>query len=74
MYYFIPERRGLDFDIIEDIIPLNKIAFNVQVKKEIRKVELVPQKKNVDFTGSKDSIQFVLPELRGHQMIAIHYK
>lgn len=71
--HYIPERRSKEIDIIEDIIPLYNVKFSVKVEtiKEIHDVKCVPQNKPLKFEISNGRVEFILPELYGHQMIEI---
>ncbi len=71
--FYVPERKGFDFDIIEDTISLNNINFKLNVKDNVNKVELVPEKTVIEFKKVNNAIEFNLPTLKGHQMIAVHY-
>jgi hypothetical protein len=70
---YIPERRGEDFDTIEEVIPLYQVAVSVKVKNAVRKVVCVPEQRELKFKRHQERVEFVLPELRGHQMIALEY-
>jgi hypothetical protein len=67
---YVPERRGVDFDVIENIFPLYDITFSITAPKNINNVMLVPQNKPLKFSKQNNRIEFALPELKGHQMIA----
>jgi hypothetical protein len=68
---YIPERRGQEFDIIEDVIPLHDIAVSVRAEQPIQRVELVPQQEPLDFTLDAGRVKFTIPKVNGHQMVAI---
>jgi hypothetical protein len=70
LLHYIPERRGTDFDSIEDVIPLYNVNVSVLPARGVSKVTLVPQNENVTFTRKNGRIEMVLKELNGHQMIA----
>ncbi len=71
--YYIPERKGFDFDIIEDVVELTNIEMELNLGKKINRVELVPQKLPVNFEETASGLRLVLPSLNGHQMLAFHY-
>lgn len=72
--HYIPERRAPQLDIIEDVIPLNNILVSVQTGGvRPKSVQLVPQCKEIPFEIRDNRLEFVLPEIRGHQMAAILY-
>lgn len=70
---YIPERRGQDFDIIEDVIPLYKIEFSVKVPQKVTKVLWVPRGKSLEFRYKSGQVAFVLPEINGHEMVVLHF-
>jgi hypothetical protein len=69
LLYYTPERRGTDFDTIEDILPLYNISVSVRKGGAINSVSLAPQNKSIPFKEQNGRIEFVLPELKGHQMV-----
>ena len=73
LLHYIPERRGQDFDIIEDVIPLFNVKFSVKAPKKVLEVSAVPEKSKLPFQQQTGRIEFVLPKLDGHQMIALQF-
>ena len=72
--HYIPERRGVDFDVIEDIIPLYNVSFSVQVGgRTVASVACVPDGTALAFEQKDGRVEFVLPALNGRQMIEIKY-
>jgi hypothetical protein len=69
--YYTPERRGTDFDTIEDILPVYNIAISVKNNGKVNALTLVPQNKNIPFKRVSNRIEFTLKELTGHQMIVL---
>jgi len=70
MLHYIPERRGTEFDVIEDVIPLYNLTVSVKSDRKVNNVTLVPQNKAIPFKINNQRIEFDLKELIGHQMIA----
>ncbi len=68
---YIPERRGEDFDTIEDIIPIQDLRVSVRAPGGVKGVSLVPQKKSLEFKQVKGRVEFTVPKLVGHQMIEL---
>lgn len=68
--HYIPERRGTEFDTIEDVIPLYNLEMSVMLRRKISKVTLVPQNEDIKFKVNSQRIEFNVKELNGHQMIA----
>jgi hypothetical protein len=71
LLHYVPEHRGKDFDVLEDVIPLYNLPVSVQSAKKVRQVTLVPQNTALKFEQKGSRIDFTLPELNGHQMIAV---
>lgn len=73
LLHYVPERRGGDFDIIEDVIPLFDVRLSVRVQKKIEEVTCVPSNEAMDFEQENGRVKFVLPRLDGHQMVALNF-
>ena len=69
--HYVPERRGRDFDVIEDVIPLFEIPVSVRVDEAIRGVTLQPQGEMLDFEQKDGRVHFVVPRIEGHQMVVL---
>lgn len=73
LLHYIPEPRGQDFDILEDVIPLHDVKVSVRAPKAVKTVTAVPQGRPLKFSGAGGRTEFVLPRLEGHQMIEIRF-
>lgn len=73
LLHYIPERRGEDFDIIEDVIPLSGVKVSAKAPGSVKKISCVPQMYNLDFRAWGERVEFVLPELNGHQMVEVSF-
>ncbi len=71
LLHYVPEHRGRDFDVMEDIIPLYNVPVSVLMPKKVQRVEIVPQKSQIKFEQKGNRVEFILPELHGHQMVAL---
>jgi hypothetical protein len=69
--HYIPERRGQEFDIIEDVIPLYDVAVSLRMDQPVQRIELVPEQKPLDFVMISGRVKFTIPTVNGHQMAAI---
>jgi hypothetical protein len=69
--HYIPVRSSQTIDIIEDVIPLHNIAFRVRESRPVTSVMCVPQEVALTFTQGAELLEFTLPRLEGHQMVAI---
>lgn len=73
LLHYIPERRGKDFDIIEDVIPLHELPVSVTTGKTPKAVTAVPRNVAIPFETKDGRTRFTLPKLEGHQMISIQF-
>lgn len=73
LLHYIPERRCQDMDIIEDVIPLYNVRLSIKVDKKVQSLLCVPEGRTVDFIMKDGRVEFSVPEITGHQMIAIYY-
>jgi len=73
LLHYIPERRGQDFDVIEDVIPIFNIKVSVKVPRKVKEVVCVPEQEPLDFKQQADRVKFTLPKLEGHQMITLMF-
>jgi len=71
LLHYIPERRGTEFDIIEDVIPIYNVKVSVRAPGKVKAVTRVPEGEPLEFAESAGRIEFVLPRLEGHQMIEL---
>jgi hypothetical protein len=71
MLHYIPERRGADFDVIEEAIPLHDVTVSVRAPEDVRRVVTAPEGAELPFQHVDRRITFTLPRLNGHQMIAL---
>lgn len=70
LLHYIPERRGADFDVIEEAIPLYNLELSV-LAPGARRVALAPDGVELSFRREGERVSFTLPRLDGHQMIAL---
>jgi hypothetical protein len=73
LLHYIPERRGQDFDVIEDVIPIFDVGVSVNAPRAVREVLCVPEMRRLEFKTAAGRVEFVLPRLEGHQMIALQF-
>jgi len=69
--HYVPERRGRQFDTVEDIIPIYDVRVSVRVEEEIAAVNLVPDVEPIDFAQAEGRVEFVIPKIHGHQMVEL---
>lgn len=73
LLYYVPERRGSDFDVVEDVVPLFNTKVSVKTDNKPSRVITVPDNKPISFQFKNGRTDFTLPELRGHQMIELKF-
>ncbi|MCS7020075.1 MAG: beta-galactosidase trimerization domain-containing protein [Cytophagales bacterium] len=73
LLHYVPERRGSDFDVIEDVLPVNNLTVSLRLPRPPKRIAIVPQGQTLSFRQQNGSIVFTLPTLRGHQMVEIRY-
>jgi hypothetical protein len=71
LLHYVPERRGQDFDVLEDVLPVTDVALSLRLRDRVKAVRLVPGgtllRHRVDADG-RTSV--VVPRVAGHQMVA----
>ena len=73
LLHYIPERRGMDFDVIEDIIPLYDLGVSVRTDRPVTAVTLAPEGDALDFRMEDGRVTFTVPKLHGHQIVALTF-
>jgi Hypothetical glycosyl hydrolase 6/Beta-galactosidase trimerisation domain len=71
--HYIPIRRTKQYDVIEDMIPLNNVKVSVKVPKRVAQVQSVPNKKSIPFHRNGQYLEFTVPEVLGHHIISIQF-
>jgi len=69
--HYLPQRRAQQLDIVEDVIPLRDVAVSVKLPARPKNVRLAPQGDRLSFGYEEGRVTFVIPEVRGHQMVAM---
>lgn len=70
LLHYIPERRGGDFDVIEDVIPLHDLEVSVRAEG-VRRVVTAPDGAELPHRSAGGRVTFTLPRLHGHQIVAL---
>ncbi len=71
--HYIPLKSSEDLYTIEDIIPIYRIKYAINVVKEIKSVKLVPEGKELPFTLVQGKVEIEIPEIYGHCMVELAY-
>ena len=73
LLHYIPERRGQDFDVIEDVIPIYDVSVSLNLPRRAKQATLVPAGESIEIQRDGDRLEFSVAELHGHQMIELTY-
>ncbi len=69
--HYVPERRSVELDIVEDVIPLHEVAVSVAVDRDVEAVRLVPQQEPIEYEVGNGRVEFTIPRIDGAQMVEI---
>ncbi|MCU0352756.1 MAG: beta-galactosidase trimerization domain-containing protein [Cytophagales bacterium] len=69
---YVPERRGTDFDTVEDVPLLQNVQVSVRMARP-QTVTLAPENKPLRFSYANGRVETTVPELRGHQMVVFGF-
>ncbi|MCY4408941.1 MAG: beta-galactosidase trimerization domain-containing protein [Caldilineaceae bacterium] len=71
LLHYVPERRGQDFDVIEDVLPLYDVGVSLRLPGPVAGVRCVPGGETLAFKEAMGRLSFTVPKLEGHQMVEI---
>ena len=71
LLYYILERRGAAFDVVEDVIPLYNLEVSIRVEGPVKRVACVPQGEALSFPQEGGRVRFTVPNLTGYQVIEV---
>ena len=71
LLHYVPERRGQDFDVIEDVLPLYDVDVSLKLPGQVARVRCVPDGAALTFGEAKGRLNFTVPKVDGHQMVEI---
>ncbi len=71
LLHYVPERRGQDFDVIEDVLPLYDVGVSLRLPGPVAGVRCVPGGETLAFKEAMGRLSFTAPNLEGHQMVEI---
>ncbi len=69
LLYYVPQRRAVDLDIIEDTIPLGNVRLKVKTDISPSRVYLAPQNADLVYNFEKKYTICSVGEVKGHQMV-----
>lgn len=69
LLYASPVKRGINIEVIEDILPIYDINISIKLNKTINRVYLAPQNEDIPFVVNDGRIELSIPRLECHQMV-----
>jgi hypothetical protein len=69
LLFYIPEKRGLNFEIVEDALELSNVE--VAIRGAFAQAQLVPEMTNLPITHKDNYTHLTVSHLTGHQMILL---
>ena len=73
--YYAPVRRAKRMDILEDVVPLRDVTVTLTgLDRDVTGARLVPGNVPIPIERTRDGIVLTIPEIRGHQMVALEYR
>ncbi len=73
LLHFIPERRSVELDVIEDVIPLFKVKTWVKTPRVVREVVAVPEGRSLAYRTEGPYVFFEIERISGHSMVSLAF-
>ncbi|MEM7807559.1 MAG: alpha-amylase family protein, partial [Planctomycetota bacterium] len=70
LLHYVPERRGKEFDVIEDVLPLHNLTVSIEADKVVA-ATLQPEGLTLDADYADGRLSVRVPKLEGHAMIVL---
>ncbi|MYC93874.1 MAG: beta-galactosidase [Caldilineaceae bacterium SB0661_bin_32] len=71
LLHYVPERRGQDFDVIEDVLPLYDVDVSLKLPGQVAGVRCVPDGEALAFSEAQGRLNFTVPKVEGRQIVEI---
>ena len=71
LLHYVPERRGQEFDVIEDVLPLYKVELSLRLPAPVSTVRCVPAGETLQHATEDGRVTFTVPAIEGHQMLEL---
>jgi hypothetical protein len=71
LLHYPAARRGVDLDVVEDVIPLFHVPLSLKFDRKPRQVYLAPELHALPWTYEDGYVKVAVPEVRGHAMVVI---
>lgn len=69
LLYYVWQRRALDLDIVEDVIPLHDLQVALRVDRAPGRVYLAPEQRDLPVDVKDGYARVTVPVLLGHQLV-----
>lgn len=83
LLHYVPQRKAIELDTIEDIIPLHNVKVEISLKNvskqigmeidNIEGIDVIRDTCNIDYSIDHNKLKFTVPEVNGYQIILIKY-
>lgn len=73
LLYAVPVKRGLNVEVIEDIMPVYDISVELRLDKTIKRVYLAPQNVDIEFTQENGIVRYIVDKIDCHQMVVLDF-
>ena len=73
LLHYVAERKCATLDIIDNMLPLYQLSITMIVPRNVQRVALVPEDETIPFTQAENQLNFTVPEICGHRMLAIEF-
>jgi len=75
LLHYIPQRRATELEVVEDVIPLYQVKVSLKLPRPARSVAPVPEFADpLETWEAAGRLEFVVPKIAGHQMIAVEFE
>jgi len=71
LLHYVPQRRGKNLDVVEDVLPLHDVTLAVRSNRLPSAVNLVPQCRALEWTYADGYVRFTLQRIDGYQIVQI---
>lgn len=73
LLHYVAERKCATLDIIDNMLPLYQLSITMTVPRNVQRVALVPEDETIPFTQTENQLNFTVPEICGHRLLAIEF-
>ncbi|SEQ55812.1 Beta-galactosidase trimerisation domain-containing protein [Faunimonas pinastri] len=74
LLHYVPERRGAEFDTIEDVLPVFGVKLSIRSDHPVETITLEPQRVQLPFEERDGRIEVNVLKVHGHQMLSLKHK